>query len=209
MVKKAPRSTAPPTRQRDLEFLFEVGCMRYIPRSWVQFLGADFANLSEHIFRVTWIALMIAQGEGSVDTGKLVKMALVHDLAESRGVDVHYVSREFADRHEDRALSATLEGTSLADEFKSLAEEYEHRQSLEAKIVKDADNLDVDFELAEQAARGVTLKQAFGPMRQHVGQTKLYTETARQLWHDLQTAEPHAWHLNSSNRFTTGDWKKS
>ncbi len=193
---------------RDVELLFEVGSMRYIQRTWRQFLNPDFENLSEHTMRVMWIALMIAQHEGNVDTGKLVKMALVHDLSESRSVDVHYVSRQFAERFEEPAITETLKDTALSQEFLSLWQENEHRQSLEAKIVKDADNLDVDFELREQAARGFQISADLQPMRQHVADTKLYTKTAKKIWKALQTANPNAWHMNSSNRFNAGDWKK-
>src|SRR5687768_6536762 len=93
---------------RDIDFLYEIGCIRFIDRTWVQFLHPDFANLAEHTLRVIWIALLIAKHENVKDTGKLVKMALVHDLSESRSVDVHYVSRQFATRHEDASIKDTL-----------------------------------------------------------------------------------------------------
>ncbi len=201
-----PKKT--PSLSRDIDFLFEIGCMRYIQRTWRQFLNPDFANLSEHTLRVTWIALTIAKHEGAVDLGKIAKMALTHDLSESRSVDVHYVSRQFADRHEREALLDTLKDVSLREEILALADEYEKRESLEAKIVKDADNLDVDFELKEQQVRGFQIGEDFKKMRTHVGTTKLFTKTAQQMWQELQTANPNSWHLNSTNRLNSGDWKK-
>lgn len=193
---------------RDVEFLFEVGCLRHIPRTWHQFLNPDFANISEHTIRVIWIALTIAKHEGYEDTGHLVKLALVHDLSESRSVDVHYLSRQYATRHEESAIEATLESTAVGSEFLELWKEVEERKTLPSQIVKDADNLDVDFELREQAALGVQLANDFAPMRKHVGETKLYTETAKQLWREVQDANPNDWHLNANNRFKGGDWKK-
>ena len=194
--------------QRNIEFLFEVGCMRHIQRTWRQFLNPNFENLAEHTLRVIWIALMIAQEEGVKDTGKIVKMALVHDLSESRSVDVHYVSRQYAERFEDKALADTLNGVNLAEEFVQLWHEAEAKKSLAAQIVKDADNLDVDLELREQAALGVQLGKDLAPMRRHVGMTKLYTQTARKLWREIQKANPNDWHVHSKNRFNSGDWKK-
>jgi putative hydrolases of HD superfamily len=196
------------TFKRDLEFLYEVGCLRFVQRTWRQFLNPNFANLSEHTLRVIWTALVIAKHEGVTDTTKVVKMALVHDLSESRSVDVHYVSRQFVDRHEEEALTNTLEKTALEDEYLALWKEYEKRDCLEAKIVKDADNLDVDLELKEQEARGFTLKAKIQSMRDHVGATKLYTKTAQKMWREIQKAEPNDWHFNSVNRFNSGDWKK-
>jgi len=46
--------------KRDVEFLFEVGTLRLIDRTWRQFGGANFANVAEHTFRVMWIAALIA-----------------------------------------------------------------------------------------------------------------------------------------------------
>lgn len=200
-----PKTT--PKLQSDLNFLYEVGCLRFVERTWRQFLNPDFANLSEHTLRVIWIALIIAQHERVQDTGKLVKMALVHDLAESRGVDVHYVSRRFTDRHEDQALTETLENVSLAAEFSALNQEYEERKTKIAQIVKDADNLDVDLELKEQEVKGVTLNKKWHQGRERV-KTKLYTKTAQKLWDLIQKSDPSDWHWQANNRFNAGDWKK-
>ena len=196
------------TLSRDIEFLFEVGCLRHVQRTWRQFLNPDFANITEHTLRVIWIALIIAKHEDVEDTGHLVKLALVHDVSESRSVDVHYLSRQYAIRHEKEALEATLAQTSVEDEFVALWHEVEERKTLASQIIKDADNLDVDFELREQAALGVQIGKDFAPMRQHVGETKLYTETAKKMWKEVQSANPNDWHLNANNRFTSGDWKK-
>lgn len=193
---------------RDVEFLFEVGNLRYVQRQWRQFLNPDFANLSEHTLRVIWIALVIAQHEKNVDTGKMVKMALVHDLSESRSVDVHYLSRQFVERDEEKAIEKTLEQTAVEKEFLALWHEYEKRECIEAKIVKDADNLEVDLELQEQHYRGFTLKEKWSKMRKHVSETKLYTKTAKKLWKEITKADPHDWHANAQNRFNEGDWKK-
>lgn len=196
-----------PSLQTDLNFLYEIGCIRHIQRTWRQFLNPDFENLSEHIFRVVWIALIIAQHEKIKDTGKLVKLALVHDLSESRSVDVHYVSRQFADRHEEEAIEATLTGVSIAQEFLALYKEVEERKTIESQIVKDADNLDVDLELKEQEALGVKIGQKLAPARKHVAETKLYTKTAKDLWKLIQTSDPNDWHWLSQNRFNSGDWR--
>lgn len=192
--------------KRDLEFLYEIGCMRFINRVWVQLLAPNFENNAEHIFRVIWIALIIAKYEKVKNLDKVVKMALVHDLPESRTGDVHYISRIYTKRREDEAIKDILKDTSL-EEFANIWQEYEERKSIEAKIVKDADNLDVDLELREQEAKGVTLKEAFKEQRTALARA-LYTKTAKIIWKEIQKSSPHDWHLNAKNRFTAGDWKK-
>src|SRR6185312_6928138 len=129
----------------DINFLFEMGNIRFIERMWRRFLHDDFANVAEHHFRVFWIAMVIAANEGGVDTGKIAKLCLLHDITESRTGEVDYISRQYVERKEEMAIRDMLAGTSVENEFFALWEEYEQRETLEAKIAKDADNLDVDF----------------------------------------------------------------
>lgn len=191
----------------DINFIFEMGNIRFIDRMWRRFLNGDFANLAEHHFRVFWIALTIAAYEGDVDTGKIAKMALVHDISESRVGDVDYLARQYVERNEELAMKDMLDGTALEKEFYVLWVEYEKRESIEARIVKDADNLDVDFELAEQAMSGNPLQKLWQSNRQFVAKEKLYTKTAKKLFDQLEAADPHEWHTSGRNRRNSGDWK--
>lgn len=194
--------------RRDLEFLYEIGTLRFIKRTWVQFLSPDFANLADHHFRVMWIALSIAKQEGIEDTEKILKMALVHDIAESRTGDVHYISRQYTECDDELGIKDMLAGTVLEKEFLALWREYEDRDSIEAKIVKDADNIDVDMELREQRSMGNDVGGSFIDSRKKVSETKLYTETAKKIWKDIQESDPHDWHRLGRNRLNSGDWKK-
>lgn len=193
--------------QRDLEFLYEIGSLRFIQRTWRRFLNEDMANLAEHHVRVAWIALTLARYEKVTNTEKVLKMALVHDIAESRTGDVDYLSRQYVERNEELGISDMLQDTVLADEFLQLWHEYEARDCIEAKIVKDADNLDVDLELQEQAARGGSLRDVLSDNRERVGESKLYTETAKRFWQAIRESNPHDWHHNGRTRLNAGDWK--
>lgn len=195
------------SEQRDLEFLYEIGSLRFIPRSWKRFLNPDFENLAEHHMRVMWIALIIAKHEDAKDTAKLMKMALVHDITESRTGDADYLSRQYVERNEKLGIEDMLKDTALEAEFLKLWHEYEDRVSLEAKIVKDADNLSVDFELKEQEFHGLNAKSMFQQrMRKQVKQ-KYYTKTAKKMFDAIADSNPHDWHINSRNRINAGDWK--
>lgn len=181
--------------------------MRFIQRQWRQFLNADFQNNTEHSYRVMWLALVIARMEKVKNIDKVIQMAMVHDIAESRSGDLHYVSRQYSSRNEKMAITDALKGTSLEGELLELWKEYEERKTVEAKIVKDADNLDVDFELHEQKSKGYDLMGRWIKMRKRVYE-KLYTKSAKKLWREIQKSNPHDWHFNARNRFTEGDWKK-
>lgn len=194
--------------KRDVELLYELGAIRLIPRQWQRFHLAHVQNLAEHHFRVTWLALMIAAKEGQGDTAKIMKMAIVHDIAESRTGDVDYIARQYVKRDEEKAIKDMLSGTALEKEFLAIWEEYEQRESIEAKIVKDADNLDVDMDLREQGSMGRTLAEEWEQQRHYVGETKLYTKTAKRLHKAIWTHSPHDWHITApTNRLNGGDWK--
>lgn len=196
--------------KRDVEFLFEIGGIRHIGRMWHRFLGTDFAELSDHHFHVAWIALVIAAREEVGDTAKVLKMALVHDIAESRTGDVDYISRQYVQKDELQAIEDMLEDTSVRDDLLAVWKEYEKRECIESKIVKDADNLNVDIELREQAAKGNTFPRAMQPGRDVVFKEKLYTQTAKDLYQEIAKANPNDWHKNSKrNRYNSGDWSKA
>lgn len=194
--------------KRNLELLYEIGAFRHIRRLWERFLNPDFQNNTEHAFRVAWIALALAKQEGVGDHEKILKMALAHDLPESRCGDVDYVARLYTDRNEEKAIVDIFAGTAFEDEIPEIWREFEARESIEARIVKDADNLDVEFELQEQGARGHSIKDIWKETREKGVYPKLFTESAKQMWRDIhaETTSPNDWHLLGRNRFKDGDW---
>lgn len=195
--------------QRDIEFLYEMANLRFIQRSWKRFSNADFANLAEHHLRVTWIALILAKHEGVTNTDMIMKMAIVHDIPESRTGDVDFLSRQYVVRNEEMGLYDMLEATVIEDEFKAIWHEYEKRECIEAKIVKDADNLDIDFELQEQISRGQEdIAIAHMPTREIAYKEKLYTDTAKKMWIAMKEVNPNDFWANSKKwRANGGDWK--
>jgi len=198
--------------KRDVDFLYEIGALRQQPRMWHRFLGSrgsHVASITEHHYRVVWLALIIAAREGKGDTAKIIKMALVHDIGESRAGDADYLSRQYVERHEDKAIEHMLDKTSLQKEFVNLWKAYEKQTSIEAKIVKDADNLDFDMELHEQAAQGSHLEADWRDIRNKVVAKRFYSKAAQELYAEIASTKPSDWHIKSPyNRLTGGDWKK-
>lgn len=179
---------------RDLEFFYEIGSLRHLTRDWLQHLATDCANDLEHSFRVIFIALAIARREGVGNEEKIMKMALLHDIAETRTSDLSHVQKMYVTVDEPRALHDMFVGTIFSD-FEALALEYKRRDTIEAKIVKDADNLDVDIELRELEEKGHQLPKKWQELRQLVRNEKFYTNSAKALWDEIQTSDPAAWHL--------------
>ncbi len=193
--------------QRDIELLFEIGCLRYMPRLWKRFFNPNVANNSEHTLRVIWISFLLSEYENVKNKDKILKMALVHDLSESRTGDADYLSRQYIERKETEAISDIFKNTSFEKELPLLWNEYENKTSIEAKIVKDADNLDVELELIEQKSRGHIIGSIWTQQRRKLVYSKLYTKSAKKLWNKINKSKINDWHLNANNRFRGGDWK--
>ena len=81
---------------RDTDLLFEIGAIRHINRMWQRFGNPDFANLAEHHFRVSWTAMVLAKRHGKADLAKVLQLALIHDIGESRTGDVDYVAKSMS-----------------------------------------------------------------------------------------------------------------
>lgn len=184
--------------KKDIELLFEIGMVRNIERAWKQVLMTDVANDAEHVFRVIFIALILARAEGVKNEEKIIKMALVHDIAETRTNDHHYVQSVYIKRDEEGATQDMFEGSILENLNSEYLKEYRERKTIEAKIVKDADNLDVDIELKEVEERGHNLPKKWKTSRKLILDEKLYTKSAKKLWKMLQTSDPADWHMKAN-----------
>ena len=191
---------------RDSEFFYEMGQLRLLNRMWRRFFLLSSANVAEHTLRVMWVALALAKKEGVKDEEKIMKMALVHDITESRTGDTDYISRQYVEQKEELAIEDILDDTILKDDFLEVWREYGRRESIESKIVKDADNLDVNLELMENGIQ--TISDKFNAPREALVKPKLYTKSAINYWERISVSDMHDWHMNGRNRFNGGDWKK-
>jgi len=182
--------------------------MRFMQRTWKRFGNPDVANNTEHSFRVAWTAWMLAEHEQKGDKEKILKMALVHDITESRTGDVDYLSRQYVERKEEGAIHDIVRDTVFEKELVALWQEYEKKASIEAKLVKDADNIDVELELMEQKSKGHPIGTIWNASRKKAVYPKLFTSSAKKLWDEIHKSGVDDWHLNANNRFKGGDWKK-
>ena len=188
--------------ERDIDFLYEIGSLRNVPRGWRQHLGFDVASDLEHTFRLVWLALLISRMEKQGDENIIIRMALVHDIPETRTSDHSYVQKVYVTSDEERAADDMFKGTIFSD-LRETLREYEKRDSIESKIVKDADNLDIDLELKEIEELGSKLPGKWEKAnRRMVRDQKLYTESAKKIWDEIQTSDPSNWHRNMNKWLT-------
>ncbi|DAZ93267.1 TPA: hypothetical protein N0F65_010891 [Lagenidium giganteum] len=149
-----------------VEFLRIVGRLKRLKRTgWVNNKVALPESVADHMYRMGMCAMLIDEENPSVNRSngsnavidvrdfRCIKMAIVHDLAESLVGDItphDGVADEDKHRMEREALDeicTTLGECQAASEIKSLWNEYEAGTTEEAKIVKDFDK----FEMILQA----------------------------------------------------------
>ncbi len=190
--------------KRNIEFIYEVGSLRFLERTWKQFFQSPVANDAEHSFRTCWIALLIAKEEGVKDEAKILKMALMHDIEETRVPDTNYLSKIYSSRNEPKAIKDMFTSTIFEKEFVALHRELKEKRTIESRIVKDADILDVDFEIQEQYYKGNKLKKIWMEKRKITAKS-LYTKTAKRMWKKLYETNPQEWHLKAFDKYKNGE----
>lgn len=179
---------------RNLDFLYQLGSLRHIQRAWRQYFATDVATDLEHTMRVVFTALILAKMEKRGDEEIIMKMAIVHDLAESITGDLTPVQKKYVEIDEERAVEDMFRGTSL-EEYIELIARYQKRECIESQMVKDADNLDIDIEMREMADRGHLLPAQWRDGRMKMRDTRLYTESAKEIFDAIQTSNSSAWRI--------------
>ena len=124
-------------------------------------------SVSAHSFGVAATAMLIADHlvelGVEIDVEKVIRIALLHDWAEVRVGDIprtatEYFGAEARRRAETKAFSDIVSPLELSALYEKLYEEYEQRESLEAKLVKAADIIDLLIQvlaLERAGARGL------------------------------------------------------
>lgn len=132
------------------EFLFEVGMLKKTPRTGYQFLGSGAESVADHSFRTAVIGYALACQEPMADRDKVILMCLFHDLPEARTGDHNYVNKRYVKVDEEKAIREQFQGLNFGDEIIGLVNEFNTPNSLEARLSRDADQLDLILELKQQ-----------------------------------------------------------
>eukprot|EP00275_Glaucocystis_incrassata_P001562 EC123335.1.p1 GENE.EC123335.1~~EC123335.1.p1 ORF type:complete len:192 (+),score=31.90 EC123335.1:74-649(+) len=149
-----------------IEFLNICGKLKVTKRTgWVNHNVKLPESVSDHMYRMAIIGFLAPP---AVNRDKVIKMALVHDLAEALVGDITPfcgVSKEEKQRREQEAMNhirQILRESPIGDEMFSLWTEYEDGTTPEAKFVKDVDKFEMILQASEyEQAQGCDLQQFF------------------------------------------------
>ncbi|TMX00910.1 hypothetical protein EJD97_025658 [Solanum chilense] len=161
-------SSASPSPSSAIDFLTLCHRLKTTKREgWIRRGVNNPESIADHMYRMGVMALIAADLPG-VDRDKCVKMAIVHDIAEAIVGDItpaDGVPKDEKSRRERAALEdmcKLLGGGSQAKEISDLWMEYEENSSLEAKVVKDFDKVEMILQALEyENEQGKDLEEFF------------------------------------------------
>ena len=137
---------SPTDLQGCLTFLREAERLKSVLRSAHTSTGRQ-ESTAEHSWRLCLMAMVFESEWATLDTAKLLKLCVLHDLGEALHGDVPAVlqdqtpNKSAVERADLQTLMQTLP-QPLFDSFMALWEEYENASSPEARIVKGLDKLE-------------------------------------------------------------------
>ena len=135
-------------------FLFEVGMLKRTPRTGFQFLGSGAESVAEHSFRTAMIGYTLAQMDGKVDVSRVLQMCLFHDIPEARIGDLNYVNKKYVNVDENKAIDDLAVQLPFGDDYRATLHEFNVRETREAQLAHDADQLEMVLSLKERKDLG-------------------------------------------------------
>ena len=177
-------------------YLHEIGMLNRTPRSGFQFLGSGEQSVAEHVHRMLHIAFLLARMSAeSVAELRLLHLVLFHDLPEARTGDHNYVNRRYVQEDLETLLAEGERVWSHGGEIAACVREFEARQTPEARLARDADQLELLLVLKEQADLGNPRAQDWiTPLL-----ARLQTEAGKALAQEILATPSDQWWFNDKS----------
>jgi len=179
-------------------FLFEVGMLKRTPRTGFQFLGTGAQSVAEHSFRTAMIGYALAQLDGQADVARVLQLCLFHDLAEARTGDLNYVNKKYVQVDEEKAVDDLATQLPFGEDYRQTALEYIARQTHEAKLAHDADQLEMILSLKERKDLGNRYADEWFSFAEE----RLKTDVAKELSQTIWETDSSTWWIEGEAR----DW---
>jgi len=143
------------TAKQVLNFIEEIGKLKTISRTGWRFHGiiGDTESISDHCYRVSLLAMLLGdvlvEHDVKLDMDKVMRMALLHEIGEARIGDIpfpafRYIDEQYKSKAEQKAVDEMLNNLGqIGRRYFSLWREFEERSSLEGRLVRAADKLEL------------------------------------------------------------------
>ncbi|MFO7766942.1 MAG: HD domain-containing protein [Pelovirga sp.] len=184
-------------------FLFEVGMLKRTPRTGFQFLGSGAQSVAEHSFRTAMIGYALAQLDDKADVGRVLQLCLFHDIPEARTGDLNYVNKKYVQVDEQKAVDDLADQLPFGDDYRATLTEFIARESYEAQLAHDADQLEMVLSLKEHKDLGNRYADEWYPFSRLRLKTDIAKELAETIWETDSSKwwfdEDHQWWVNGRN----------
>jgi len=183
------------------DFLFEVGMLGKTPRSGYQFLGSGRESVAEHILRTVFIGYALCKLNPSLNELRVLKMCILHDLPEARTGDMNYVNKKYVEVNEAKAVRELTEGLFFGGDIRQAIDEFNARETPEAKTARDADQIALILQLKEYGDLG----NKYSDEWIRYALQRLATEEGKKLADRIiQTDSSHWWFKDKSDWWVNG-----
>jgi putative hydrolases of HD superfamily len=142
------------------DFFYIVSELKKVPRKgWKEKVGIkDPESVADHSYGTAIMAMIFSDNAGNLDTERIMKMALLHDLAESITGDFmpEEIQKENKKTVENQAMEEILSKLppSLLDKYHSLWNEYVDCTSKESILLHEIDRLEMAIQAAKYSGEG-------------------------------------------------------
>lgn len=161
-----------------IDLLKAVHNLKRIPRSgWIAHgvVPSQAESVASHTFITSFLTMLLADilktEKYEINIEKALKMALLHDLTETLTFDIskHFLAqlgeegeklKEKLEKEAAKLILSKLSVSGLSAEYQQLLEDLRKEESIEAKIVKGADNLDLLLQILNYENMGYS-REAF------------------------------------------------
>lgn len=163
---------------------------------WTQRGIPNAENVATHSYGVAFAALLLLQVvEAPLDRGKVLAMALLHDLPEALTTDIptpawRYLPPGIKTEVERSAIEEILGTAAGTAELLVLWEELQDNETAEARLVHDADRIDLYLQALvyeEQTANSHLQEFWAVPHRFHFAEAQVIYDTLRDKWEKLRS----------------------
>ena len=179
------------------KFIYEVGILNKTPRSGLWFLGSGEQSVAEHLLRTAYISYVLCHLTPKADKARVIFMSLVHDLGEGRTSDLNYVHQRYGRLAERNAIADLTKELPFGEEIKCAYQEEQARETLEGKLVKDADVLEWIATLREEEVKGNDKAHDWV----NIAFKRLKTMAGKNIGRALIRVHPDAWWFDIHDRW--------
>nr|AIE93625.1 metal dependent phosphohydrolase [uncultured marine thaumarchaeote AD1000_39_D02] len=133
------------------DFFQKVLELKNVPRrGWEEKLGINNPeSVADHSYSTTVMSMILSDLEG-LNSEKIIRMALLHDLAESVIGDItpDHITKNEKIGKENLAMKQILKNLSskIAEQYLEIWNEYQKNSSREAILMHDIDKLEMAFQ---------------------------------------------------------------